>query len=242
MTGIIRYAKWQSLDFALDRGRSSLVIIALFWLQAGIATRSLGPEVTLDNRRLYGEAMLAQMIPLLGFVLVLFATNGIVAADRKSGAFRLLLGKPVSAAAYYGQAYALHGFGMLATAAVFLAGFGVIAPAGISWGAIVVFALYYILLGGIGFALSTVSRFDWASTAAVWVVTLMVRSMLPLEARWYGIAADALLPPTHVLADASDAVMRGAMPGAAALLRVVGYGAIAVMLGLLRLRRRPFDE
>lgn len=242
MTGITRYAKWQLLDFALDRGRSSLVIIALFWLQAAIATRGLGPEVTLDERRLYHAAMLGQLIPVLGFVLVLFATNGIVAADRKSGAFRLLLGKPVSAAAYYGQAYALHGFGMLALAAVFLAGFGVIAPTGVSWGALFVFALYYILLGGIGFALSTVSRFDWASTAAVWVLTLMVRSMLPLEGRWYGIIADAVLPPTHSLADANEAFLRGATPGGMVLLRVVGYGAIAVMLGLLRLRNRPFDE
>jgi hypothetical protein len=104
------------------------------------------------------------------------------------------------------------------------------------------FALYYVLLGGLGFAFSTVARFDWASTAAVWVGTIMVRSMLPVDRRWWTPVVDVVLPPTHALSAAGDALMAGAIPALADGVRVIGDGALAAGFAMVRLRRRPFDE
>jgi hypothetical protein len=241
MSGIARYVPWQALDFVLDRGRSSMVVIVLFWLQASIGMREVA-EVPQPARVRIAEGVLDSMVPLIGFVLVLFAINGIVAADRKSGVFRMLLGKPVSAAGYYGQAFALHGLGTLALGAVFLLGYSAIAGTSLSVAGVAYFGMYYVLLGGIGFALSTVARFDWASTAAVWIGTVMVRSMLPIDARWYTPVVDAVLPPTHAVSDAGEALLRGVAPEWTAVSRVIGYGALAVGFALVRLRRRPFDE
>ncbi|HSJ64526.1 MAG TPA: hypothetical protein VK922_11595 [Gemmatimonadaceae bacterium] len=242
MSGIVRYARWQAWDFAVDRGRPSLVVIALFWLQAWIALRGAPAGGAADGRAQLAALVLAQMVPLLGFVLALFAINGIVSADRTSGAFRLLLGKPVSAAAYYGQAFALHGLGAVVMGAVFLLGFALVAAPLQPVGALTYFALYYLLLGGLGFAMSTVARFDWASTAALWVGSIMVRSMLPVDRRWWSAVVDVVLPPTHALSAAGDALLAGAMPSLADAARVLGYGALAAGFAVVRLRRRPFDE
>jgi hypothetical protein len=241
VSGIVRYARWQAWDFAIDRGRSSLVVITLFSMQAWIALRTVPAGGAADERAQLAALMLAQMVPLLGFVLALFAINGIVSADRTSGAFRLLLGKPVSAAAYYGQAFALHGLGAVAMGPVWLLGSALVAAPLQPAGALAYFALYYVLLGGLGFAFS-VARFDWASTAAVWVGTIMVRSMLPVDRRWWTPVVDVVLPPTHALSAAGDALMAGAIPALADGVRVIGDGALAAGFAMVRLRRRPFDE
>lgn len=236
---ITRYAPWQALDFALDRGRSALVVLALFWLQAVLTLRS----TPAGDRDQVGEIMFQQMIPLLGFILVIFAVNGIVAGDRKSGTFRMLLGKPVRPAALYGQAFAINGIGTIALAGVFAVGYAMAAgsevPAG---GAMLYMALYYVVLGGIGFALSTVARLDWASTTVVWVGALLVRSVLPLDRPWYGPLLDVIIPPTDALAAVGEAIMAGAALPVMDAAHAAGYGALAVALGILRLLRHPFDE
>lgn len=234
-----RYAPYQALDFALDRGRSALVVLALFWLQAVLTVRN-SPGV--DRAELAG-AIFQQMMPLVGFILVIFAINGIVAGDRKSGAFRMLLGKPVSAAGLYGQAFLVNGIGTMLLGAVFGVGFALLIDPGIAAGAATIYVvLYYLLLGGIGFAMSTVARLDWASTTAVWVGALLVRSVLPVEESWYGSVLDVIVPPTDALAAVGTAILAGEAPMSLDVIHAAVYGALAFAAGMARLIRRPFDE
>lgn len=236
---VVRYAPWQALDFALDRGRSALVVVALFWLQAVLTLRS----TSAGDRGQVGAAMFQQMIPLLGFILVIFAVNGIVAGDRKSGTFRMLLGKPVSAASLYGQAFVINGLGTVALGALFAIGYALAAGSDVpTGGAMLYVALYYLVLGGIGFALSTIARLDWASTTAVWVGALLVRSVLPMDRSWYGPLLDAIIPPTDAIASVGETIMAGAAFPMLDAARAAGYGAVAFALGMGRLLRHPFDE
>ncbi|HEU4566068.1 MAG TPA: hypothetical protein VFS05_15515 [Gemmatimonadaceae bacterium] len=247
-----RYALWQLRDYALERGLPTLVVAALFFLPFAIAVRDrTGVETPAETAAL-AVAALAETFKTLAFVIVLLGVNGMIAGDRKGGAFRFLFARPLSAPRYYAQAFAVSGAGALAATAIILAGYALAVHPVWTPGALVFVALYWVLLGGLLFLASALTRLDWVVATGVWIVAQVVRDLVPAGGSWYGALIDALLPPAHLMSPIGAALVGegvlprtlplphgGAIDSTAALLWVVSWGAGALLLGLLILRQRP---
>lgn len=233
------YAAWQARDFALERGAPMLVVSALILLPLVVmmrAMRSQGPE----GAEFAGTALsaLAQSMPLLAFVLILIAVNGIASNDRTRGYYRFLFAKPVSLVRYYVQSFLVSGAGLLVVASILLVTFWMTAYPIFPAGAFLFLALYFVGLGGIGFLLSTVFRSDWIFLSGLWMLSTLLRGIFPAGESWYGRVFHVVFPPTHVVGDLAGALMHGVPVELGQVLWLGGYGAAAFILGLIVLRRR----
>jgi len=236
----LAYAGWQLRDALLTRGVQAAVIGLLVGLQlvlplrvmlgAGWAATPIGAQ-SIDGVVLSLETLLPPLLTLV-------AINGVVAGDRRSGHYRLLFAKPVSVAGYYAQAW------LALLAAVLVAG---LALAGLFAVAVrptepttllAMLLLSFVLLGGLGFLLSTVTRFDWLALGAIWIASGQAHAAWG-DATGLAGAARRLLPPVHLLEAAHASLRAGATPDAATLAWIVGYGAACLALALVVVRRRP---
>jgi ABC-type transport system involved in multi-copper enzyme maturation permease subunit len=234
-----RYALWHLRDYLRDKGIATLITLAL----VGYLTHI---PIMRGRAQGFSGAFMDQMedqafisaLKFLGFVGVLFATNGIVADDRRHGYYRLLFAKPVGVVEYYAQKWAVYGIGLLIVAAVLLGIYGLAFEPFFPGIFLPTFALIYISLGGIGFFLSAAWRFDWLSLAAV----LGLSDMLWLLFRDDGGLAGSLvrlLPPVHLLDGIYRAVREGGGVPVSDVVWLGGYGGACFVVGLLVIRRRP---
>jgi len=248
-----RYSLWQLRDYAFNRGLPTLIVALLFSVLIVVMSgESAKPGDTMAAMiRRYGsvaaarlamrhELSVAFITNFLGayvFVGAMFATNGIVANDRKFGFYRFLFAKPVVPSAYYGAEFVVNGLAfMVLTAALALVYGAVIEPI-LSVTFIAAVGAVYLCYAGLGFALSAVSRWDWLSLVAV-------AAAADILWRFYGSSASPLawllplLPPVHHTAEAYSAVARGMPLPWQSVLWLAGYGAIAFIAGLAILRHR----
>ena len=236
----LRYAGWQLRDTLLTRGVQALLIGLLLGLQVALPVRlGFGPGWADDPRAAEMLAVVVRSLEsLLPSVLTLVAVHGLVSGDRRSGHFRLLFAKPVGVAGYYAQAWLAHLAVLLAVGLLLVGVFGaVVRP--VSPGPLLAgLALTFALMGSLGFLLSACTRFDWLLLAALWVGSGLVHSAWA-EADGWRAAVRWLLPPTYRLEPVTAALGAGSAPDAAALLHVLGYGALCFALALLVVRRRP---
>ena len=236
---LFRYARWQLRDYFLSQGPGTLVVVllaaylTLMEIRTGAPVGSahgLGDIAPETARRFF-----VQIAGFLVFLGALFATNGIVANDRKFGYYRFYFAKPVSPPAFYGALFGVNALGFLIVAHVlWLAFVVVVAPIGGRYFTLVVLGLY-VGYAGIGFLLSALSRFDWLSLLSV---------VLAAQFAW-GMWADAtgvrgalvhLLPPVHLATPLFVAVANdGAIPWRE-FAWLSGYGLVCVVLGLVVLR------
>src|SRR5205085_6394593 len=108
--------------------------------------------------------------------------------------------------------------------------------------ALALVAVYYMALGGIGFALSTVVRFDWVAVTVVWELGQIVRAVYgPSDAAAYAIA-NVLLPPSHRIDAVSAALFGGRYPAAHDVGWLVAYGAVWFLFGVAALKYRAMAE
>lgn len=234
-----RYALWHLRDYLRDKGIATLITLAL----VGYLTHI---PIMRGRAQGLGGAFMDQMedqafisaLKFLGFVGVLFATNGIVADDRRHGYYRLLFAKPVGVVAYYAQKWAVYGIGLLIVAAVLLGIYGLAVEPFFPGIFLPTFALIYVSLGGIGFLLSAAWRFDWLSLAAV----LGLSDLLWLLFRDDGGLAGSLvrlLPPVHLLDGIYRAVREGGGVAVSDVVWLGGYGGACFVVGLVVIRWRP---
>jgi len=225
----IRYAGWMGWDLVRGPGLLMLVVGAL----AALLINSL----TVVTSGSGGET--AVFLGILDFTVTIFAllaTAGIVSTDFAMGYYRPLFARPVSPPLYYLQRWVLGGFlALVVTAAVTLASalrLGADLPIG---RVLIQAALCYLLLGGLVFLLSTVTRRDWLIAVLILAAYASLGLARSLGAAGSGTAAVlyAVLPPLR-LVDISDPV-----PTGGALLHVLLYGAGLVLAALLVIRFRP---
>lgn len=225
----IRYAGWMGWDLVRGPGLLMLVVGAL----AALLINSL----TVVTSGSGGET--AVFLGILDFTVTIFAllaTAGIVSTDFAMGYYRPLFARPVSPPLYYLQRWVLGGFlALVVTAAVTLASalrLGADLPIG---RLLIQAALCYLLLGGLVFLLSTVTRRDWLIAVLILAAYASLGLARSLGAAGSGTAAVlyAVLPPLR-LVDISDPV-----PTGGALLHVLLYGAGLVLAALLVIRFRP---
>lgn len=236
----LAYLGWHLRDTLLSRGVQALVIGVLLALQLALPLRlGYGAGWGDDPRAADALALLVRSLEaLLPPVLTLVAVHGLVSGDRRSGHFRLLFAKPVSVAGYYVQAWLVHLATLLVVGSVLAAAFAVlvrpVSPVPLLAGIVLTFAL----MGGVGFLLSALTRFDWLLLAALWVGAGIAQSAWAGATGWRA-AVRAVLPPVQHLEPAIAAVRAGAAPEAGALLHVLLYGAACVALAVVAVRRRP---
>jgi hypothetical protein len=238
---LLEYAPWIMRDYLLQPGLGTVVVLLL----VGVAT--VAPLLaTAGDSYVMGRApntvagpLLAIMTDRLSFLAAFFATNGIVANDRKLSYYRFLFAKPVRPWAYYAATFGLYGLGvLLVTIPLALLWGYVVAPA-LSLELLLVVALIYLAYGGLGFLLSAAWRFDWLSLISVIVVANL---------GWWawGNATGPrhwvlyLLPPVH--RDEQVFAMLASADAAVPWVSVAwlgGYGLICFLLGLVVIHKRP---
>ena len=225
----IRYAGWMGWDLARGPGLLMLIVGAL----AALLINSL----TVVTSGSGGET--AVFLGILDFTVTIFAllaTAGIVSTDFSMGYYRPLFARPVSPPLYYLQRWVLGGLlALVVTGAVALASalrLGADLPIG---RVLIQAALCYLLLGGLVFLLSTVTRRDWLIAVLILAAYASLGLARALGAAGSGAAAVlyAVLPPLR-LVDVSDPVPTGGN-----LLHVLLYGGGLVVAALVVIRFRP---
>ncbi len=238
-----QYVPWIFRDYVTNQGPSTAVVLLLLGfmtimpvLQGITGVRMEMGTVPLDA----ATRMLRAMVPPLVFLGTFFATNGIIANDRKFSFYRFLFAKPVSPGRYYATTFAVYGVGLLVVTLALMALWAVTVRPMFPVELLGVVVIMYVAYGGIGFLLSAAWRFDWISLVTVLLVANVLWS-------WWADAVGLrhwllyLLPPVHRANEVYAVILRSAaapMPWKS-IAWLGGYGLVCFVLGLLVIRRRP---
>lgn len=238
----MEYVPFVARDYGLNQGISTALVAVLIGVMTMLPAMAQVPGA----RTPWGEVpfevaatMLRVLIAPVAFVGVLFATNGIIANDRKFGFYRFLFSKPLSPTLYYALIFFVHGIGVVAVTLLLMGAWAVLVRPMAVADAVICVMIIYIAYGGLGFLLSAAWRFDWLSLVTV---------LLAANAGWslWGTATGVrrwilhVLPPVHRATDVYAMVANpsGAIPWHS-IVWLLGYGAICFALGLFVVRRRP---
>jgi hypothetical protein len=235
-----RYLGWQARDFAAERGAPLLIVATLMAFPIIMGLREL--RATAPNPAQAEAAARHAIVALFAefsLIAVLIGINGVVSNDRVRGYYRFLFAKPVSIPRYYAQAYAVNGIGLVLGAlgvlgAIYALGYPVLLAR-----VLLMVALVYVSLGGLGFFYSTLARFDWVLMGATWGMAQVLRAVYPAHESRAGQVLNVILPPFHRLRDVGLQLTRGEAPEPMMLAWLLGWGISGFVLGLLILRRRP---
>jgi len=234
------YAPWLGRDYLTNQGPATMIVVLLLAFltlkgyagSTGVSLHGLAQD---DARR-----MLRSLVNLTAFLGTFFATNGIVASDRKYGTYKFLFAKPVSPPSYYATTFLAHGVGLIVVVLALLGLWAVFVRPMFPPGLFAAVALMYVAYGGIGFLLSAAWRFDWLSLVTVLLVaniswTLWRASTSPLRPLLY------LLPPVHRADSVYTLIMRQAQEPVPweSIAWLGGYGFVCFLLGLAVIRKRP---
>lgn len=236
---IARYVPWMARDYLTNQGPSTaLVILLIAFLSLQGVTLS-GVELSKLPEELLQRVM-RQLVGTLVFLGTFFATNGIVASDRKLGFYKFLFSKPVSPPAFYATTFLVYGAGLMLVVLALLGLWALVVRPMFPPPLFAVVALMYLAYGGIGFLLSAAWRFDWLSLVTVLLVANVSWSLWddttsPLRVLLY------VLPPVHRADEVYNIVLRDAgnpIPWAS-IAWLGGYGVACFLLGMLVIRKRP---
>ena len=238
---VLAYTRFILRDYLMNQGVGTAVVLLLF----GVAT--VAPLMTMmGDNFVMGEVpepgagqLLGRMADSLSFLGALFATNGIVAGDRRHGYYKFLFAKPVRPWRYYAAMFAIHGLGLLlVTVALALLWGRVVRPA-LSVELLAIVALAYVAYGGLGFLLSASWRYDWLSLVSVVVVANIGWSVWgPVDGWRHWVLY--LLPP--VQRDDAVFALLASTGGPIPWLSIAwlgGYGLLCFVLGLVVIHKRP---
>ncbi|HEY2376871.1 MAG TPA: hypothetical protein VGH98_12910 [Gemmatimonadaceae bacterium] len=238
-----RYFWWQYHDYMLHQAPATTAVLIMY------AYLTLMPILngSLTNSRVYTVSTLPMTVvqgffsdSMASFILLgtLFATNGIVATDRKTGYFRFYFAKPVSAPRFYTNAFIANGSGLLTVSLLLLFAFALLVRPIVPLSFIPVIAAMYVAFGGIGFMLSTIWRFDWLSLVTVGIVSSLGWGMWGEDPGIRGWLVH-LLPPMHRTSElyAYVAGTTSSFPWTTQVW-LTAYGATCFLIGLWILRTR----
>ncbi|MFN2566071.1 MAG: hypothetical protein ABR499_13830 [Gemmatimonadaceae bacterium] len=234
-----RYTLWHLRDYLREKGVATLVTLCLLgylnYLSISRA-RALGAGENLLDQ--VADRAFVNWLGSLGILGVLFATNGIVADDRRHGYYRLLFAKPVSVVQFYAHKFAAYGVGFMIVAALLLGIYNVAVERFFPAALLPTLGLVYVALGGIGFLLSAAWRFDWLSLATVLLGSRVVWELFGDGAGPAGVLV-RLLPPVHRVDGVYAAVRAGETLPVGDLMWLAAYGVACFIAGLVVVRWRP---
>lgn len=222
----LRYARWMIRDLAL----AQFALVVAIAVLTGIVLTQVSPSPTATD----GPMIITQMLNSLGWIIVLTCVGGIVATDRTQGFYRTAFSRPVSPVGYYLQRWVLGG--VVVALVVPVLGLGIMAAVGrfaMPWDLAGSLLLLYLLLGGLCFLFSTLTRLDWLFAISVMIMQNILHQLRSRGLSPFWRTLESLLPPFH-LAD-----YRSPLPTGTGLLHILLYGAGVLALALAILRWRP---
>jgi hypothetical protein len=239
------YLAFQAQDFLLMRAAVPTALALLFgWTMVKSAPSGIDWTTPMPGQRFLSEmfrVLAGLFIPLGTFLGV----ARMVTEDRSNGYFRFLFSKPVSVVRFYGQQWALTGAGLVALTGALAALLGAVtAPVPVG-AAMTVMGLTWILVGGVGFALSAATNYDATALVILYVLSSSLHSFKDAPnttmAPWLQ-QVTRLTMPVHRLEYVRDQLYAGnPMPwGHAAI--VAGYGAVFVVAAAVILRRASLSR
>ena len=238
---ILDYSPWILRDYLMQQGLATIVVLLLVGVSFIAPLMAMAGDSYVMGQLPDPTAsqLLVRIVESLAFLGAFFATNGIIATDRKLGYYRFLFSKPVRPWHYYGATFLLYGLGMLAvTVALALIWGWVVRPA-LSVELLLIVTLMYFVYGGLGFLLSAAWRYDWLSLVSVIVIANIAWAVWGTAEGWRRWVL-YLLPPVHrddqvyaLLASPNDALPWSSIAW------LGGYGLICFVLGLAVVHRRP---
>ena len=233
-----RYIPWMARDYFTNQGPSTaLVVLLVAFLSLQGITAAGGLIETAPEQLL--QRVLQQLITTLVFLGTFFATNGIIANDRKQGYYKFLFSKPVAPTWYYATTFAVYGIGLLVVSAVLLGAWAFAVRPMFPPAFPAVVLVMFLAYGGIGFLLSAAFRFDWLSLVSVLLVANVGWNL------WGDSTGPVfwllhLLPPVHKSDDVYGVLFGAGAPIPwASIAWLAGYGLACFLLGLVVIRRRP---
>lgn len=239
---LVRYAPLTLRDYVSNQGAATVIVVLLIGFLTTLPLfRGLGGEpVRMREMPLaIATRMLQAIVPQLVLFGTIFATNGIVANDRKHGYFRFLFAKPVSPPMYYAMTFGVHGIGLIVATLALMGIWALTVRPMFTPALLAVVAVMYVAYGGIGFLFSAAFRFDWMSLVTALLVANVAWALWGTgtgPSHWLLYA----LPPVHRASDVYVMVAResGAIPWGS-IGWLTGYGVACFLLGMFVIRRRP---
>jgi len=236
---LARYAPVQLMDYMIERGGVTLAMGLLFgWiLVLGRSQASAGwseGEAGLRAIRVFFVSTLG-LFTMFG---TLTAVNGMISNDRVKGTFRFLFSKPVGVLPYYAQAWVVHGVGLLAVVSVLMGLFSVIIRPFFPPQILLFVGMTYVLVGGIGFLLSAITKRDGTMLVVFWLLSLVLRARFGGESGLVPGLVKLLTPPAGEVTNMVGAVVTGTPIDMAIMWTSLAYGAVCFTAGLAVLRYR----
>jgi hypothetical protein len=240
---LMEYAPWMFRDYLTNQGPSTAIVVLLigYMTLLPLLQGAIGEPVSFGRvpERL-AASMLRAIVPYLVFLGTFFATNGIIANDRKLGFYRFLFAKPVTPPFYYAVTFGVYGVGLLLVSSALMGIWSLAVRPMFPLELLLVVALMYVAYGGIGFLLSAAWRFDWLSLVTVLLVSNIAWSVWGNDGgvRFYLLH---LLPPVHKAGDVYAIVSNPERPRLPweSIAWLGGYGLLSFVLGMLVVRKRP---
>jgi hypothetical protein len=218
-----RYLGWQVLDRTGPRLLAAWLVVAALCLPLEFSQPDRAARAIFQSLH-FQLACLA--------VIVLF--HGIVAEDRVRGYYRFYLAKPVSPLWFYGQSVGLAVAAMVAFSAGYVAIFSLLVLPVWDWHVLTSAAALGLLVGGMMFALSTITQRDWLWMIVAVVATSILRSRFPRAESTVGRVLHVALPPNQLTNEAALSAPEWAW--------LAAWAGGFLALGMLVLRRRPLGE
>jgi hypothetical protein len=247
---ITAYAGVQLRDYFV--ARMPLIVmatVATAWAYA--ATNGLTMAAFDASAGIEGRAELQRAFQVLlatfAFIAASVAAHGLVARDRRRGYDRVIFSRPLDPVRYYTQGFVLAGVaGALLGAAAADVYAVAVHPVSVL-GAAAYIGLAWLTIGGLAFALSTVTRFHLPLLVLLLSADFALdRYATSLRASGAGSAvidlARYLLPPGHVVASLSEPFSRGFTFDGRVLIWPLAFGVACFVAALVLLRRRPFGS
>jgi hypothetical protein len=236
-----KYSLWQFRDFVLERG-IAILIIGLLWGYTLVEPirRAMGPAFSMKPSSPTWPLLITVASSVVS-LSVLIAVNGIVSIDRKLGYYRFLFSKPVSAVAYYSQLFVVYMAGVVLAMLVLSGILHTIVPDFSILNYLIYTAIIFVAMGGIGFFISVATRFDWATLAAVWLGSRVLREFYGARPGLPGKLVQ-LLPPVHKLNGVADGLITSGTAPTSDVIWLLGYGALFFALGLILLSQASLAD
>lgn len=237
------YLRYQLADFLLLRAALPVILVLFF----AFMTLKTTPDTVDWASPSGGARQLNELFRILaGMFIVLGSFIGVarlVTDDRSNGYFRFLFSKPVSVERFYFQQWVLHGVGFVAIVGllgVWLQALTAHVPVG---GAMMVMALTWTLVGGVGFALSAATNYDALLLVVGYVASSVLHSIKAAPAAhmapWLRQVTRLTLP-VQKLDYVRDQLYGGQDIPWPAAIHVVAYGTAGLVAALVILRRASF--
>jgi hypothetical protein len=240
---ITAYLRYQLFDFLLYRAALPTVAVVLFaWmmLPSYHRTAAVRPEFGVQMAETIYRNLAGVFITLGAFLGV----ARIVTDDRSNGYYRFLFSKPVSITRFYVQQWLLSGLGYVVIVGVLAywlqTNMGQDIPVK---GVMMVMALTWVLVGGVGFLLSVLSNADAAILVFVYIVSTVMHGVKAMPDTPMGPVLRQLTRvtlPTQKLDFVKDHLYNGLGVSWPHAWYVIAYGGAAFVAAVIILRRTSF--